>query len=120
MDPTSLDLPSDPTTIPPSAFEPTVADPVVVVVLWILVCAYRLKAPHAMHYPKVFPTVAILLAIGLRAAASAIQGEPLTAETLFRGAFAGMLAMLLGHMQSPKLETGSSTGPSPTSMENSE
>lgn len=71
-------------------------DPLVVVLTWGLVAAVKRLAKK--RYPKIrhiLPFVAVLLAIGLRAAAETMQGADFSTATLLHGLSAAGLAVLL-------------------------
>jgi hypothetical protein len=76
------------------------SDPLVVLLAWALTVAARKVAPKAWGpwMRKITPILAVLLAVFLRTAITAGQGEPLTAQVLLRALAAGATAVW-GHSQ---------------------
>jgi hypothetical protein len=89
----------EPTVI--AALSPTVdgTDPLVVGIAWALTWALGRWAPGLRdRYRGALPVVAVLLAVGARAALDAAAGDPLTLDTLARALAAGAVAGA-GHSQ---------------------
>jgi len=90
------------------------ADPLVAIVAWGLTeaCSRLLSAAEARRARRFLPAVAVAIAVALRAAYEAVQGEPMTVDVLLRGAGAAGIAVLT-HSQLRELRKGA-PGSSPS------
>lgn len=71
------------------------SDPLVAALTWLLLlCARHMAGDHATRFRLTIPTVAVLLAVALRAGIAAAQGDPVTAETVLRAVIAAAGAVL--------------------------
>lgn len=81
------------------------SDPIVAVLAWIIAGALRYGVnrwwPKA-RISKYLPTIAVLLAVGLRATAQALQGGEITGELFLRALASGAMAVWL-HSQAREL-----------------
>jgi len=74
-------------------------DPVVVMLAWGLTWLVGKYAPWLSAKGRVIiPMVAVIIAVGARAAVDASMGDPLNVETITRGVGAGAAAVM-GHAQ---------------------
>lgn len=74
------------------------ADPLVIVLTWVLTWAVGRWMPGLKNHRKVLPTVAVLIAVFIRAVMESTQGEPLTTQTILHGLSAGAITVM-GHAQ---------------------
>lgn len=70
------------------------SDPLVVLITWCLTYVAG-QVPWLSERRFLLPTVAVLIAVGIRAGMQATVGEPISPESLARGFAAGATAVLL-------------------------
>jgi hypothetical protein len=87
----------DPATAPapiPAAID--ASDPVVMILSWLIVmgvtrfCAERPEAQKIKHFA---PLLAVFIAVAIRTAGAAAQGQPITFDVVVRAALAGAVAV---------------------------